>query len=148
MSDLSTNLSTEGVEAIQLLHWWKIPRRGWIIILGELAVIITLASWVYSEYLNNAYFQNYVNGLSPILLPIVSVGFGITSATVATLLYFTMRNIRQRDELKEEELPRRRGPTKEATKKPQISTSRSRKPSTGALAIVPKPKALTLGTSS
>ena len=89
-----------------------------------------------------------MNGLSPILLPIVSVGFGITSATVATLLYFTMRNIRRRDELKEEELPRRRGTTKEAMKKPQISTSRGRKTSAGALAIVPKPKSLTFGTSS
>ena len=98
--------------------------------------------------MNNLYFQNYVNGLSPILLPIVSVGFGITSATVATLLYFTMKNIRQRDGQKEEELPRKRGTTKEAAKKPQISASRSRKTSTGGLAIKPKPKALTFGTSS
>ena len=133
---------------IQLLQWWKIPPRGWIIILGELAVIITLASWVYSEYVNNLYFQNYVNGLSPILLPIVSVGFGITSATVATLLYFTMRNIRRRDEQHEEELPRRRGTTKEAIKKPQISASRIRKTSAGDLTIAPKPKALTVASSS
>jgi hypothetical protein len=148
MSDLSTKCSTRGVQAIQLLEWWKIPRRGWIIILGELAVIITLSSWVYSEYVNNTYFQNYVNGFSPILLPIVSVGFGITSATVATLLYFTMRNMRQRDELKKQELPRRRGKTKEETKKPQLSISRTKKPSMGPLAILPKPKAMTFGTSS
>ncbi len=63
-------------------------------IVAELAAIITPASWVYSEYVNNTYFQSYVNNLPPILLPIVSVGFGITSATIGTLLYFTMRNMR------------------------------------------------------
>jgi hypothetical protein len=147
MSDLSTNLSTQGVQAIQLLQWWKIPRRGWIIILGELAVIITLSSWVYSEYVNNTYFQNYVNGFSPILLPIISVGFGISSATVATLLYFTMMNMKRRDEPKEEELPRRRGATKEVLKKQQISPSRIKRTSTGGLSSVPKAKALTFGTT-
>jgi hypothetical protein len=126
---------------MELLQWWSIPRRGWIIILGELAVIITLGSWVYSEYVNNTYFQNYVNSLSPILLPIVSVGFGITSATVATLLYFTMRNIRQREGPKEEELSRRRASTKKTIKKPQFSSSRSEN-AKGGLATAPRPKAL------
>ena len=87
-----------------------------------------------------------MNSLSPILVPIVSVGFGIASATVATVLYFTMRNIRQREGLKTDELSRTRGPTKKTGKKLQISSSRSEKPVTGGLATVPKPKGLNVGT--
>ncbi|HEX9197539.1 MAG TPA: hypothetical protein VF906_07075 [Candidatus Bathyarchaeia archaeon] len=102
---------------------------------------------MYSEYLNNPYFQIYVNSLSPILVPIVSVGFGIASATVATVLYFTMRNITQRGGLKEDELSRTRGPAKKTGKKPQISSSRSEKPVTGGLAAAPKSKPIA-GTSS
>jgi len=108
------------------LQWWSIPRRGWIIILAELAVIVTLASWVYSEYLNNTYFQSYLNGLSPILVPIISVGFGITSATVATLLYFTMRNVRQRGGPSEEDLDRKRVPAKKVVKKTPSSIFENR----------------------
>src|SRR5713226_6786491 len=120
---------------MQLLQWWSIPRRGWIMILAELAVIVTLAGWVYSEYVNNTYFQSYVNNLSPILLPIVSVGFGISSATIATLLYFTMRNVRQRKGLREEDSPRRYVPVRRAVKKPLVPTSRPERALTGAPAI-------------
>jgi hypothetical protein len=129
------------------LQWWSIPRRGWIIILAELAVIVTLASWVYSEYVNNTYFQTYVNGLSPILLPIVSVGFGITSATIATLLYFTMRNIRQRESVNVEEIHRSRGSVKRTVKKQQFSPSRSERTGVGGLGGVPRPKSQAAGTS-
>src|SRR5437899_11759980 len=108
-----------GVRVIQLLEWWDIPRRGWIIILTELAVIIGLGSWVYAEYLSNLYFQSYVNNLSPILVPVVSVGFGIASATVATLLYFTMRNVMKREGVRDEELSTRRGSSTRILKKKQ-----------------------------
>src|SRR2546422_11373410 len=95
----SSKNARTGVPVIQMLEWWSIPRRGWIIILGELVVIIGLGGWVYAEYLNNSYFQGYVNSLSPILVPIVSVGFGIASATVATVLYFTMRKVGRKEGL-------------------------------------------------
>jgi len=111
-------------------------------------VIVGLSGWVYSEYLNSPYFQSYVNSLSPILVPIVSVGFGIASASVATGLYFTMRNIKQRGGLKEDELSRTRGPVKKTGKKLQISSSRSEKPVAGGFATVPKPKGLIVGNSS
>jgi hypothetical protein len=130
------------------LRWWSIPRRGWIIILAELAVIVTLASWVYSEYVNNTYFQSYVNGLSPILLPIVSVGFGITSATIATLLYFTMRNVRQREGLREEDSPRRHVPSRRTVKKPVITFSRTEKPTTGGPATGPRARPTVTDVSS
>ena len=130
------------------MQWWSIPRRGWIIILAELALIVTLASWVYSEYVNNTYFQSYVNGLSPILLPIVSVGFGITSATIATLLYFTMRNVRQREGLREEDSPRRHVPARKTVKKPMITSSRTEKPTTGGLATGPRARPPVTGVSS
>ena len=105
-----------------------------MIILAELALIVTLAGGVYSEYVKNTYFQSYVNGLSPILLPIVSVSFGITSATIATLLYFTMRNVRQQQGSGEEDLPRKRVPLKKTVKKPQAQPSKTEKSVTGALA--------------
>jgi hypothetical protein len=111
-------------------------------------VIVTLASWVYAEYVNNTYFQSYVNGLSPILLPIVSVGFGITSATIATLLYFTMRNIRQKENQRGEEFPTRRVSAKKTIKKSQVSSSRTEKAVTGALLIGSKARAPIAGSYS
>jgi len=110
-------------------------------------VIIGLGSWVYAEYLSNSYFQSYVNSFSPVLVPIISVGFGIASATVATLLYFTMRSIRQREGSREEELSSRRASTKRTVKKPLVSSSRSEK-AAGALAAVPRQRASIAGTSS
>jgi hypothetical protein len=130
------------------LQWWSIPRRGWIIILAELAVIVTFASSVYSEYVNNTYFQSYVNGMSPILLPIVSVGFGIASATIATLLYFTMRKVRTKEEPREEDLPRKRASAKKIIKKSQVSSSRTEQAVTGALLIGSKARAPTAGSYS
>jgi hypothetical protein len=130
------------------LQWWSIPRRGWIIILAELAVIVALASCVYAEYVNNTYFKSYVNGLSPILLPIVSVGFGITSATIATLLYFTMRNTRQRERLREEDSPRRHVPSRNTVKKPISTSSRTEKPTSGGLGIGPRARPPVTSVSS
>jgi hypothetical protein len=124
------------VWAFQLLEWWNIPRRGWIIILSELAVIVGLAGWAYSEYLNNAYFQTYVNSLSPVLVPIVSVGFGITSATVATLLYFTMKNMKQTERPREEDVSARRASPKKTVKKPVSASARERASTTGPATIV------------
>ncbi len=100
-------------------------------------MIATLSSWIYSEYVNNTYFQIYVNSLSPILLPIVSVGFGTASATIATLLYFTMRNVRRQDGPREEDLPRKRVPVKKTVKKPQAQPSKTEKSVKGALAPAP-----------
>ena len=110
-------------------------------------MIIGLGSWVYAEYLSNSYFQSYVNNLSPILVPVVSVGFGIASATVATLLYFTMRNVRKREGVKDEELSTRRGSTKRTVKKPQASSTRSEK-ATGSSIMVPRQRASITGASS
>ncbi len=110
-------------------------------------MIIGLSSWVYAEYLSNLYFQSYVDNLSPILVPVVSVGFGIASATVATLLYFTMRNVRKREGVKDEELSTRRGSTKRPLKKPQASSSRSEK-AAGSPITVPRQRASIAGASS
>ncbi len=110
-------------------------------------MIIGLSSWVYAEYLSNLYFQSYVNNLSPILVPVVSVGFGIASATVATLLYFTMRNVRKREGVKDEELSTRRGSTKRTVKKPQASFSRSEK-AAAAPTPAPRQRASIAGASS
>jgi hypothetical protein len=92
-----------------LLQWWAIPRRAWVIILVELCVIVGLASSVVSVYFSDIYFQAYVNGLAPILVPVVSVGFGIASASTATILYFRVKNLTRAGETTVEEDAKPRG---------------------------------------
>ena len=118
---------------LALLNWWKIPRRAWVIILSELSVILFLSSWVYLEYLNSPYFQSYVNSLAPIILPIFSVAFGVTSATVATYLYFGMRRVQQSEHTGD--VPRRRLHRK--GRKTHSSTSKSDQNTTVG---VPRPR--------
>ena len=86
------------VSEIGYLTWWNFPKKAWLIIIGELGVITSLSIWVYLTYLNDVYFQTYANGLSPILVPILSVAFGISSASIATYLYLGMKKIRTSQE--------------------------------------------------
>src|SRR5438046_6080365 len=81
------------VSDIDYLTWWNFPKKAWLIIIVELGVIVSLAGWLYSTYLNNIYFQTYVDSLSPVLVPILSVTFGISSASIATYLYLGMKRI-------------------------------------------------------
>jgi hypothetical protein len=62
-------------------------------------VITSLSIWLYLTYLNDIYFQTYANGLSPVLVPVLSVAFGISSASIATYLYLGMKRIRTTREL-------------------------------------------------
>jgi hypothetical protein len=82
------------VSEIGYLTWWNFPKKAWLIILGELSVIASLSGWLYSTYLNNVYFQTYVDSLSPVLVPVLSIAFGISSASIATYLYLGMKRIR------------------------------------------------------
>ncbi len=66
-----------------------------------------------------------MNTLSPILVPIVSVGFGLASATIATLLYFTMRNVKRSEGPSDENLTRRRAASKRMMRKAQVASPRS-----------------------
>jgi hypothetical protein len=86
------------VSKIGYLTWWNFPKKAWLIIIGELAVIGSLSLSLYVTYLTNAYFQTYVNSLSPILVPVLSVAFGISSASIATYLYLGMKRIRTSQE--------------------------------------------------
>ncbi len=61
-----------------------------------------------------------MNSLAPILVPIVSVAFGVSSATVATFLYFGMRRVRQTQEV--EGAARRRPQTRKAAKKLHVTS--------------------------
>jgi len=75
------------------LTWWNFPKKAWLIIIGELAIITSLSLSLYITYLTNVYFQIYVNTLSPILVPALSVAFGISSASIAGYLYVRIRRI-------------------------------------------------------
>ncbi|HEV2119192.1 MAG TPA: hypothetical protein VGS11_03650 [Candidatus Bathyarchaeia archaeon] len=80
------------------MTWWNFPKKAWLIIIVELLVIISLSISLYTTYLNNIYFQTYVDSLSPILVPVLSVAFGISSASIATYLYLGMKRIRTSQE--------------------------------------------------
>jgi hypothetical protein len=53
-----------------------------------------LSTSLYITYVTNVYFQAYVNTLSPVFVPVLSVAFGISSASIATYLYLGMKRIR------------------------------------------------------
>ena len=91
-------------------------------ILGELAVITSLSVSLYITYLSNLYFQTYVNSLSPILVPVLSVAFGISSASIATYLYLGMKRIRISQEL-EAPVKKKVQQRKASKRSPQASTS-------------------------
>jgi hypothetical protein len=104
------------------LTWWNFPKKAWLIIIGELAIIASLSVSLYITYLDNIYFQTYVNTLSPILVPILSVAFGISSASIATYLYLGMKRIRTFQE--PGVTVKKRGQPRKTTKRPpQPSTS-------------------------
>jgi hypothetical protein len=86
-----------------------------------------------------------VNTLSPILIPIVSVGFGIASATIVTLLYFTMRNVKRSERPNDENLTRRRTTSKRIIRKAQVASPRSEQAS-GEKGAGPKSKLQPVGS--
>jgi hypothetical protein len=110
------------VSKIGYLTWWNFPKKAWLIILGELAIITSLSISVYITYLTNVYFQAYVNSLSPVLVPVLSVAFGISSASIATYLYLGMKRIRT---FQEPAIPVKKRTQQRKTPKrpPQPSTS-------------------------
>ena len=71
--------------------WWNFPKKAWLIIIAEMCVITSLSVWFYATYLNDIYFQSYVNGLAPLLVPVLIVAFGVCSASIATYLYLGMK---------------------------------------------------------
>jgi hypothetical protein len=107
---------------IGYLTWWNFPKKAWLIIIGELAIITSLSLSLYITYLTNVYFQTYVNTLSPVLVSALSVAFGISSASIATYLYLGMKRIRT---FQEQGVPARRRVQQRKTPKrpPQPSTS-------------------------
>jgi hypothetical protein len=80
------------------LTWWNFPKKAWIIILAELALIAFLSGWMYIQYLSDIYFQSYVNSFAPVLVPLLSIVFGICSASIATYLYIGMKKFRALEE--------------------------------------------------
>jgi hypothetical protein len=111
--------------------------------MAELSVIIGLSSWAVSEYFNDIYFQNYVNSLAPILVPVVSVGFGVASASTATVLYFRMKNLSRFGEPAVEDEPRQRGQKRAARRTSPADTGLAR--NQGAIAQASRLRPLTPG---
>ncbi len=117
------------------------PRRAWVIILAELAVIVFFSIGFLSEYMNNNYFQNYVNGLAPILIPVISVAFGVCSATIATFLYFGTRRISQTLDTDTGTPAKKRSHTRRPTKKTvAVSEQKPAKPAGESQTGVPRPR--------
>ena len=57
-------------------------------------MVIRLVGWVVKEYVNDIYFQNYVNSLATVIVPVLGVALGKASASATTILYFDMRKPR------------------------------------------------------
>jgi hypothetical protein len=110
---------------IGYLTWWSFPKKAWLIIIGELAIITSLSISLYITYLTNVFFQEYVNSLSPVFVPVLSVAFGISSASIATYLYLGMKRIRtfQEPGVAVKKRIQQRKPSK---RPPQPTTSQSR----------------------
>jgi len=113
------------VSEIGYLTWWNFPRRAWLIIISELCVITSLSVWIYLTYLNDVYFQSYTNGFSPILVPALSVAFGISSASIATYLYLGTKRVRTSPQ-PDSPVKKRVHPRKTSRRPPQLSTSQPR----------------------
>jgi hypothetical protein len=112
------------LEALDIgyLTWWNFPKKAWLIIIAELGVIASLSVSLYVTYLSNVYFQTYVDSLSPILVPVLSVAFGISSASIATYLYLGMKRIRTSQ--KTQTPVKNRAHSRKATKRlPHLLTS-------------------------
>jgi hypothetical protein len=116
--------TVQEVSKIGYLTWWNFPKKAWLIIIVELGIIASLSGWLYSTYLNNLYFQTYVDSLSPALVPVLSVAFGISSASIATYLYLGMKRVQALQE--PETLVKKRVQSRRTSKRPVLSTSSSK----------------------
>jgi len=110
---------------MNILEWWELPRKAWIIILGQSALVLFLSSWLLAEYLNNPFMQQYLTNLAPTIVPILSLAFGATAAMTATTLYLRFRKLKEANDrldtilcsLKARRPPRKRIPQKPLTTK-------------------------------
>jgi hypothetical protein len=85
-------------------------------------------------YLNNVYFQTYVDSLSPVLVPVLSVAFGISSASIATYLYLGMKRVQT---LREPEAPVKRKAQSRRVSKRVMPPSTSQPKAADLLQTVP-----------
>jgi len=106
---------------MNILEWWELPRKAWIIILGQTGLVLFLSSWLLAEYLNNPFMQQYLTNLAPTIVPILSLAFGATAAMTATTLYLRFRKLKDASD-RLDTIPRsiqaRRAPRKRAPQKP------------------------------
>ena len=106
---------------MNILDWWELPRKAWIIILGQTALVLFLSSWLLAEYLNNPFMQQYLTNLAPTIVPILSLAFGATAAMTATTLYLRFRKLKDAND-RLDTIPRslqaRRAPRKRIPQKP------------------------------
>ena len=88
-----------------------------------------------------------MHGLSPILLPIVRVGFGKTSVTIVTLLYLTARNIGEQEGPKVEDVARRHALARKTAKRTMVTSTRTEKAVTGGQGMGPRARPPVTGVS-
>ncbi len=109
-------------ERVNILEWWEIPRKAWIIILSQSILVLFLSIWLLSEYLNNPFMQQYLANLAPTVVPIVSLAFGTTAAMTATTLYLRFRKLKQtNDRLDTRSMQARRAPRKRVPQRPPMT---------------------------
>jgi hypothetical protein len=76
--------------------WKGIPRFAKIIMLLQTLVVLFLSFWLYEEYLNNSYFQAYVNGIlqGSVFTAVVLISI-VAFTVVAIVLFLKLRSTRK-----------------------------------------------------
>jgi len=119
---------------MNILEWWELPRKAWIIILGQSALVLFLSSWLLAEYLNNPFMQQYLTNLAPTIVPILSLAFGATAAMTATTLYLRFRKLKEAND-RLDTIPRsiqaRRAPRKRIPQKPLTTKTKDEQQPSG-----------------
>ena len=79
---------------MNILESLEFPRKAWLIILTQTALILFLTSWLLVEYESNPFMQQYLTNLAPTIAPVLSLAFGVLAAMTATILYVRFRRVK------------------------------------------------------
>ena len=79
---------------MNILESLEFPRKAWLIILTQTALILFLTSWLLVEYESNPFMQQYLTNLAPTIAPLLSLAFGVFAAMTATILYVRFRKVK------------------------------------------------------
>ncbi len=69
--------------------------RYTLLVGAQLVVNVTLALWLYNEYLHNPFMQTYMSSVWPVIWPEVTVAAGILVGVVGSLAAYNKGHLRR-----------------------------------------------------